>query len=96
MKVRLDERAKADIEDIRAYIAQHGSLEFANRVRDHLKTRIALLRRMPLLGRLAARSEIRILAPARYPYRIYYTIQSDTVVILHIRHTSRDAPRGLP
>ncbi|HEY5827616.1 MAG TPA: type II toxin-antitoxin system RelE/ParE family toxin [Hyphomicrobiaceae bacterium] len=33
--------------------------------------------------------------PTRYPYRIYYTVQGDEVVILHIRHTARRAPDDL-
>lgn len=37
-----------------------------------------------LIGVLASNPEIRILPPSRYPYRIYYTIQGDDVVILYI------------
>jgi len=39
--------------------------------------------------------EVRVLAPTGYPYRIYYTIQGYEIVILHIRHTARQAPDDL-
>ena len=47
----------------------------ADRVREHLRTRIARLLIRPLIGVLTSNPEIRILPPTRHPYRIYYTIQ---------------------
>jgi len=95
MKLRFDQRAEADIREIRDYIVQNGTVESANRVRDHLKARARALKGSPLLGKKLGGSEIRALFPTKYPYRIYYTIQHETVVILHIRHTSRNAPKDM-
>jgi plasmid stabilization system protein ParE len=47
------------------------------------------------MGALTSDPLLRILQPTRYPYRIYYTVQSDEIVILHIRHTARRTPEGL-
>jgi hypothetical protein len=47
------------------------------------------------VGLATSNPHIRILPPTRYPYRIYYTVQSDELVILHIRHTARLAPDDL-
>jgi plasmid stabilization system protein ParE len=47
------------------------------------------------MGTASSSPEIRILAPTRYPYRIYYTVQRNEVAILHIRHTARQAPEDL-
>ncbi|MBX9778657.1 MAG: type II toxin-antitoxin system RelE/ParE family toxin [Xanthobacteraceae bacterium] len=33
--------------------------------------------------------DIRAAVVRRYPYRIFYTITTDAIEILHIRHTSR-------
>ena len=44
---------------------------------------------------LGSNPEIRILPPTLYPYRIYYTVQGDDVVILHIRHSARSEPDDL-
>jgi toxin ParE1/3/4 len=95
MTIRWDPRALDDLRDIRRYIAQHGSPAAADRIREHLRTRIERLLTSPLIGILTSNPEIRILPPARYPYRIYYTIQGDDVVILHIRHSARSEPDDL-
>jgi len=95
MKLRFDQRAETDIREIRDYIIQNGTAESANRVRDHIRARAVVLKGIPLLGKKLGASEIRALFPTQYPYRIYYTIQHETVVILHIRHTSRASPKDL-
>ena len=95
MNVRWDTRALDDLRDIRHYIARRGSPAAADRVREHLRTRIERLLTRPLIGVLTSNPEIRILPPTRFPYRIYYTIQRDDVVILHIRHSARLGPDDL-
>jgi addiction module RelE/StbE family toxin len=92
MKLRFDARAIDDLRSIRAYIKQNAGSQAAERVRKNLHTRISRLRNRPLMGVPSSAPELRILPPTRYPYRIYYTIQDDTVVILHIRHTARQLP----
>ena len=61
----------------------------ADRVRGHLRARIDRLRANPFIGVTSSNPDIRVLPPTRYPYRIYYSIQSDEIVVLHIRHTAR-------
>lgn len=95
MNIRWDARALSDLRDIRRYIARHGSPAAADRVREHLRIRVERLLARPLIGVLTSHPEIRILPPTRYPYRIYYTIQREEVVILHIRHSARSEPDDL-
>ena len=95
MKLRWDARALQDLRDIRSYIALHGSAEAADRVRQHLRTRVARLTTNPFIGIVSTNPQIRVLPPTRYPYRIYYTVQGDDVVILHIRHTARSVSDDL-
>jgi plasmid stabilization system protein ParE len=95
MNLRWRPRALRDLRDICSYIAAHGSPAAADRVRRHLRSRADRLRTSPLIGVASSNPQIRILPPTRYPYRIYYTIQGDDVVILHIRHTARSAPDDL-
>ena len=73
----------------------HGSPAAAHRVRRHLKARADRLRTNPQLGVVSTNSDVRVLNPIRYPYRIYYTVRGSDVVILHIRHTSRQSPGNL-
>jgi plasmid stabilization system protein ParE len=95
MKLRWDARALQDLRNIRSYIASRGSPAAADRVRRHLHVRIERLLTHPFIGVVSTNPEIRVLPPSRYPYRIYYTVQREDVVILHIRHTSRLAPEDL-
>jgi plasmid stabilization system protein ParE len=95
MKLRWDARALQDLRDIRRYIAGRGSPAAADRVRQHLRTRVQRLLTNPFIGVVSTNPEIRILPPTRYPYRIYYTIQGVDVVILHVRHTARSGPTDL-
>jgi plasmid stabilization system protein ParE len=92
VNLRGDARALQDLRDIRSYIAAQGSPASAERVRRHLRGRINRLRSNPFIGVVTSNPDIRVLPPTRYPYRIYYTIQAEHIVILHIRHTARQAP----
>ena len=95
MKLRWDPRAVQDLRDIRRHITAASSATIANRVRRHLQKRVRLLPANPHMGVASSNGEIRILAPTRYPYRIYYSVQRNEVVVLHIRHTARQAPTNL-
>lgn len=95
MNLRWDPRAIQDLREIRDYIAAHGSASSADRVRRHLRKRVERLRTNPFLGVATSAREIRVLAPTHYPYRIYYTVKPNEVVVLHIRHTARQAPTDL-
>ena len=89
MNLRWDPRAIQDLREIRSFIAARGSAKAADNVRRHLRGRANRLRTHPALGRPSSNSGIRILAATRYPYRIYYAVRGDDVVILHVRHTAR-------
>jgi toxin ParE1/3/4 len=95
MNLRWDLRALQDLRDIRSYIAMRGSPAAGDRVRQHLRNRVHRLLTNPFIGVVSTNREIRILPPTRYPYRIYYSVQGEDVVILHIRHTARSAPDDL-
>lgn len=92
MKVRLDQQARRDLIDIRTYLCQHASPAAAERVQRHLQTRIKGLGRHPHIGTRTSDPDIRVLAPTRYPYRIYFTVMQNAVVVLHVRHTARQSP----
>lgn len=95
MRLRWDAQALRDIRDIHSYIAGKSSRATADRVRRHFQARAKMLLARPLLGVASSQSGLRILQPTRYPYRVYYTVQGDEIVILHIRHTSRRTPGDL-
>ena len=70
MNLRWDARALQDLRDIRSYVAVHGSPAAADRVRQHLHTRVYRSLTNPFIGVATTNPQIRILPPTRYPYRI--------------------------
>lgn len=45
---------------------------------------------MPESGlRLPQRPMVRVVPLVRYPFKIFYTVDRDTITILHIRHAAR-------
>jgi plasmid stabilization system protein ParE len=93
LKVKWHRRAAHDLRSIHDHLAQESGVPTAKRVRAELRQSARGLALQPfLLGRPIPASEIRILSLTRYPYRIYYTVTADAVVILHIRHSARLDP----
>ena len=91
MRLRYTPQALSDIVSIAAYILEYNT-DAALRVRHTIQHSIDLVARYPHLGALNAyRPGTRSRAVARYPYRIHYAVAKQTIIILHIRHTSRDS-----
>jgi toxin ParE1/3/4 len=88
MKVRYTPRAFSDREAIFSYLESRNPAA-AQTVASLIARRIRELAERPFKGRKTDRVGIYTLWVAPYPYRIFYSIQEDDVVILHIRHTSR-------
>jgi plasmid stabilization system protein ParE len=92
MKLEFRPRALFDLIEIRDHLLDSADEQAAERVRLHLMTRLKRLERQPTLGIPSSFPTIRVLSPTKYPYRIYFTVLATEVVILHIRHTSRQLP----
>lgn len=71
LRVRLHARARADLEAIRDYLLEHAGKQAAERVRSHLRSRIARLALLPQLGTPTSHPDVRALAPTKYPFLIY-------------------------
>ncbi len=92
LSIRLDPQARQDLTAIRAYLLSQAGPQPAKRVGSYLQRRIRSLANNPRLGIVTSEPRIRVLPPTRYPYRIFYTITPDAIVILHIRHSARRDP----
>lgn len=88
-------RAAEDLDEIVRYILEHAGAEAAEMVRVHLLARAAKLGTLEQRGVRSSHPAIRILSPAKYPYRYYFTRVTGRVVDLHIRHSARDLPNDL-
>ena len=78
-----------DLDEIRAYLIELGP-SGAERVRQHIAQTIERLGDFPFLGRATDEPGVRVLPLTRYPYLIFYTVLTDTVAVLHIRHGARE------
>lgn len=88
MKVRYTPRAFSDLDVIRTYISQFNPAA-AGRVVTLIEMIAKRLGDFPESGQRTDELDTRIAFSSRYPYRIYYRIVADEVLILHIRHAAR-------
>ena len=92
MKLRFSPQAYADIADIHQYISQH-SPRAATAVAAQIRLTSELLASYPSLGHETDISGVRVFPTARYPYLVYHRVQQGELVVIHVRHGRRDAPK---
>jgi len=88
MRVRYTPRAFSDLDVIRTYISQFNPVA-AGRVVALIEMIAARLADFPESGQRSDELDARVVFSPRYPYRIYYRVAADEVLVLHIRHTAR-------
>lgn len=81
------------MEEIRDYLLPR-NLQGAENVRRSIEATIDFLAAFPALGRNTDIVNVRVMSVFRYPYLVYHAVQGDELVVLHIRHTARDAPES--
>lgn len=89
MRVRYSLRAINDLNSISSYLAERNSAG-ARAVEEKIRSTLTLLARFPGMGRpLKERPHVRVMPVVRYPYLIFYVVQRDALIVLHIRHGAR-------
>jgi toxin ParE1/3/4 len=91
MRLSISKRAKADIDEIWAYVAAETSIQAASRVGDSLSRCFRLLRRAPFAGRSREQDLIpglRSISTGRYV--VFYRAEDGVVRIVRVLHGSRD------
>jgi len=92
VKVVFTDAAVDDLRSIAAYLAANYP-SVAATVERRLRIVIARIARWPESAqRVIERPGVRVVLLVRYPYRVFYRITEEAVEILHIHHTSRQAP----
>jgi toxin ParE1/3/4 len=90
MRLVYSSRALADLEQIANYYADHASQTVAAAIGRQLETVIGRIALNPESApRVAQRAQVRVATVARYPFRIFYRVNDESIGILHVRHTSR-------
>ncbi|MCK1395230.1 type II toxin-antitoxin system RelE/ParE family toxin [Bradyrhizobium sp. 1] len=96
MKVVWTREALADLADIATYYATNASPVVAEAVGRRFIDVIERVRGAPFSApRVTHRSQVRVAAVVRYPFRIFYRVRGNLIHIVHVRHTSRRPPTGL-
>jgi addiction module RelE/StbE family toxin len=90
MKLRFTPRAVQDLIEIARYL-HAGNPVGARRVRAALTVALRQLARFPRSGRSQRTHGVRKLAIKRYPYLLYYRIDTSTdeVIVLTVQHAAR-------
>ncbi len=90
MKLVYSRRAMTDLDSIAAYYTANASPVIASAIGQRLEDVIDRICRIPHAApRVSQRSQVRVVAVVRYPFRIFYRVREDTIDVLHVRHTSR-------
>jgi plasmid stabilization system protein ParE len=96
MKPIYSKRALADLDQILAWYSANTGPAMAEAIEQRLDDVVDRICSAPESApRLSQRSQVRVVAVIRYPFRIFYRIRKDTVDILHVRHTSRRSVAAL-
>ena len=88
MIVRFTRRAEQDLAQILDYLAQH-SPHGARNVGASLREAIRLVADYPQGGKRTRLVGIMVKIVPKYPYKIFYRFEAETIDIIHIRHASR-------
>jgi plasmid stabilization system protein ParE len=94
MKVEYSRRAIADLHKMADDSSAYGRAA-AEGLETRLRQVIAHVAEHPLAApAVENRPGVHVLPLVRYPYRVFYRVLRDRVLILHIRHTSRRLWKG--
>jgi toxin ParE1/3/4 len=89
MKVVYTEEALEDLDAIADWLIAHYPA-VAPAVERRIRSVVAHIARWPESSRRSAkRPGVRAVPLGRYPYKIFYRVNDDTVEILHIHHAAR-------
>jgi plasmid stabilization system protein ParE len=88
MRVRYAPRAKRDIERIYNYLEQR-SPTGARSLTVAIRRRIASLGIFPFMAPYNAQLDLYELTIIGHPYKVYYRIKNESVMVIHVRHTAR-------
>jgi plasmid stabilization system protein ParE len=96
VSVRYAESALADLAEILAYLDER-SLTGGRNVMRSIQKAAELIGEYRQRGRLVGEGNVRVVQAGRYPYLIYWEVEAETAIIVHIRHAARrpwreDAP----
>jgi toxin ParE1/3/4 len=91
MRIRYSETALRELNEIFAYIFERDQ-SVAAAVVERVERLATLFGEFPFVGHDTDETGVRMAPLVRYPFLIFYTVNDDEVVILHVRHAARLRP----
>jgi plasmid stabilization system protein ParE len=89
MRVEYTRRAVADLRKVSSDNAAFGQI-VVSAIEARIRDVIAHIAENPEAAvQVAERPGVRVIPLLRYPYKIFYRFDADSIRILHIRHTAR-------
>jgi plasmid stabilization system protein ParE len=85
MNIRYSRRALSQLASVHEYL-QEGDGSAADNVTSSIRSTIARLKEMPLLGKPPDEVGVHAIIEAEYHYRVFYTVEHDEVFVLRILH----------
>ena len=89
MKVRYTDTAATEVEEILEFISRHNRVA-AVRLNARLEQTVGILADFPDMAQMSDEPGVGRMPVGRYPLLVFYTVESNEVVILHVRHTARE------
>jgi toxin ParE1/3/4 len=94
MSVNYSLRALTDLKVIAAYVSERSPRGAASVMR-RINATVDLIGRHPGVGRrVRARKGVYVFPVGKYPYLVYYRIDGNDPIIVHVRHGARKLPRA--
>ena len=95
MRLHFTPHAVRDLTELADYIRAENPAA-AGRARDAIYQILRNLLLFPKVGRQQMTQGVRRVVVRKYPYLIYYTLgeADDEIIILNIKHSSRERPHG--
>jgi toxin ParE1/3/4 len=95
VNLKVTPRAAQDLVAILEFLNERNP-SVARHVSDAVERALGIIRKHPYAGRTMRRNRrLRVKVVSRYPYLIFYRIDPDVILVLHIRHGSRRKWKGL-
>lgn len=91
MRVRYTATAADELDEILAYIAERNR-PAGTALALRIERTVASLLEFPEMAQMTDESGVRRMPVGRYPFMIFYAVEGDELVVLHIRHTARRLP----
>jgi plasmid stabilization system protein ParE len=85
MNIGYSRRALSQLASVHEYLQTHNG-SAADNVTASIRSTIARLREMPLLGKLTDEADVHVIIEPEYLYRVFYRVKGQQVFVIRILH----------